>query len=137
MGMPLVVMPTVVSSGNAFAKDLTVAPRETLLVVVRKRAEPEKSVPAVIQTFRASEINTMRLQSPTDISSQVSGFSFNDPFGRYNPAPSMRGLIQPGLGDEGDGLAVRRLQRRDAGDRLRGVALQLPPQRRNDLTQGN
>jgi|GEM_PF-4301470 len=73
---------------------------EPILVVVRKKAEAEKSIPMVTQTFRKNDISRMRLQSPTDLSAIVSGFSFNDPFGRFNPAPSMRGLIQPGLGDE-------------------------------------
>ncbi len=74
--------------------------KDTLYVTVRKRYEPEKSVPQTVQVFRREEISALRLQSPTNISSSVSGFSFNDPFGRFNPAPSMRGLIQPGLGDE-------------------------------------
>ena len=34
------------------------------------------------------------------MSTLIPGFSFNDPFGRFNPAPSFRGLIQQGLGDD-------------------------------------
>lgn len=78
----------------------TDAAKKPLYVTVRKRAEPEKSIPQTVQVFRKDDISALRLQSPTDIASSVSGFSFNDPFGRFNPAPSMRGLIQPGLGDE-------------------------------------
>lgn len=74
--------------------------KKTLYITVRKYYEPEKSVPMVTQTFRKEDISRLRLQSPTDVSALVTGFSFNNPFGRYNPAPSMRGLIQPGLGDE-------------------------------------
>ncbi len=78
----------------------TALANDRVYVTVRKKAEPEKTLPATVRVFGKGDIAQSRLQSPTDISSRVTGFSFNDPFGRFNPAPSMRGLIQPGLGDE-------------------------------------
>ena len=70
------------------------------IITVRRIAEPSASVPAVVHVLNEETLDAGNIASPTDISELVPGFSFNDPFGRYNPAPSIRGLIQPGLGDD-------------------------------------
>lgn len=80
----------------AFAND----GKSPLFVEVNKQRQLYTRVPASIVAFSKNDIQAQKLQSPSDISRVVPGFSFNDPFGRFNPAPSIRGLIQPGLGDD-------------------------------------
>jgi iron complex outermembrane receptor protein len=69
-------------------------------ITVRKMPETVSSVPATVQLIDRETIKKANIHSPSDVSLLVPGFSFNDPFGRFNPAPSFRGLIQPGLGDD-------------------------------------
>ncbi len=69
-------------------------------MTVRKQPERVADVPATVKLIDRKAINAGNIASPADISTLVPGFSFNDPFGRYNPAPSFRGLIQQGLGDD-------------------------------------
>ncbi len=70
------------------------------VITVRRIAEDAEKVPAVVHLIDEETIERANIGSPTDMSALIPGFSFNDPFGRYNPAPSIRGLIQPGLGDD-------------------------------------
>lgn len=71
-----------------------------LYIEVRRLPERPQDVPASVLVISNEQIDAQKIASPTDIADSVPGFSFNDPFGRFNPAPSMRGLIQPGLGDD-------------------------------------
>ncbi len=73
---------------------------DTPMITVRRVAEPTANVPGVVQLIDEDTLDNADIKSPTDLSALVPAFSFNDPFGRYNPAPSIRGLIQPGLGDD-------------------------------------
>lgn len=69
-------------------------------ITVRRIPESVSKVPATVHLLDERLIEQANIASPTDVAAYTPGFSFNDPFGRYNPAPSMRGLIQPGLGDD-------------------------------------
>ena len=73
---------------------------EPVEVTIRKLPEPASQIPAAITVWDAEAIASKGLNQPTTLAQYTPGFSFNDPFGRFNPAPSMRGLIQPGLGDD-------------------------------------
>ncbi len=57
-------------------------------------------MPATVKLIDKRTIEEAGIRSPSDMSALIPGFSFNDPFGRFNPAPSFRGLIQQGLGDD-------------------------------------
>lgn len=81
-------------ASSAFADD------NPLLITVRKQKETLEKVPASVVVLNKDTLEEGSIHSPSQISMLVPGFSFNDPFGRYNPAPSFRGLIQQGLGDD-------------------------------------
>lgn len=79
-------------SGTAYAAETT--------LTVRKRAEPYQAVPSVVYNFQKEDVSARNLDNPLNISRQTPGFAFTDPFGRFNPAPALRGVVQQGLGDE-------------------------------------
>ncbi len=85
---------TYVSLSKSLANDKPIS------ITVRKIPETVDKIPATVTVLGQKTIKDASIRSPSDISSRIPGFSFNDPFGRFNPAPSFRGLIQPGLGDD-------------------------------------
>lgn len=86
---------------HVFANDDFYYNKESIPVItVRKRAEPLTKVPATVKLIDRATIDRAKIRSPGDMTMLIPGFSFNDPFGRFNPAPSFRGLIQQGLGDD-------------------------------------
>lgn len=91
-----------VSFSQAFANDKSFYYNDAGIpvITVRKQAELLTNVPSTVRLISKREITDGAIRSPSNISTLVPGFSFNDPFGRFNPAPSMRGLIQQGLGDD-------------------------------------
>lgn len=71
-----------------------------LKLTIRKRVEVAATIPAAISSFSADEVAQRGLNSPTNVAQATPGFSYTDPFGRFNPAPTLRGMLQPGLGEE-------------------------------------
>lgn len=90
----LTVLPGTANSREGYGED------GTFYIEVRRLPERPENVPGSVNLLTRAAIENESLRSPADIAGAVPGFSFNDPFGRYNPAPSIRGLIQPGLGDD-------------------------------------
>ena len=84
------------ASQSSFAKD----DPSSVYIEVRKTPETLKKIPASVLVIDKKQLSQEQIKSPTDIALATPSFSFNDPFGRFNPAPSIRGLIQPGLGDD-------------------------------------
>ncbi len=91
------LLPQFLAASPAFAND---KPASDLVITVRKKPEPLSKVPATVRLIDKQLIADANIHSPTEMSALIPGFSFNDPFGRFNPAPSFRGLIQQGLGDD-------------------------------------
>ncbi len=73
---------------------------EEISVTTRQRTEPIERVPIAVTVFDRTDIDRARIDSIPDLARLTPGLTMGDPFGRLNPAPAMRGLIQPGIGDE-------------------------------------
>ncbi|SNR92981.1 MULTISPECIES: TonB-dependent receptor [unclassified Azospirillum] len=73
---------------------------EEIIVTARMRAEDPQKVPASLIVLDAAILDRAGISSIASIASHAPGLVVSDPFGRFNPAPAMRGLSQPGTGDE-------------------------------------
>lgn len=76
------------------------AAMEEILVTARQRAEPLRDVPVAVTAFSRAELTRGRIVDLPSLSGAVPGLVISDPFGRLNPSPALRGLAQPGIGDE-------------------------------------
>lgn len=85
-----------------FASDLHAASDAipNVTIYARQRPEPMQTVPVSTTTLDKQEIEEERISDPKSLAENVTGFVFNDPFGRYNPSPAIRGMAQPGIGEE-------------------------------------
>jgi iron complex outermembrane receptor protein len=72
----------------------------SLTIYARQRPEENQTVPLSSTVINKKEIEANHLDNPTALARDTIGFSFNNPFGRYNASPSMRGMVQPGIGEE-------------------------------------
>jgi len=75
-------------------------PIEEIIVTARQRAENPRTVPVALSVFTEAQIDQARIDSIAGIATRTPGLVVSDPFGRYNPAPAIRGLTQPGIGEE-------------------------------------
>lgn len=73
---------------------------EEIVVTARQRAEDPRRVPVALSVLPEVLIARARVDSIAGIATRVPGLVVSDPFGRFNPAPAIRGLTQPGVGDE-------------------------------------
>lgn len=73
---------------------------EEIVVTARQRAEKLRDVPATVTVLDEQTIARARIDSLGEIAARAPGFVISDPFGRLNPSPSVRGLVQAGIGDE-------------------------------------
>jgi iron complex outermembrane receptor protein len=76
------------------------APIEEVTVTARQRTEALRDVPLAVTALSAAAIERRRIVDLSTLSAAVPGFTLSDPFGRLNPSPALRGLAQPGIGDE-------------------------------------
>ncbi len=82
-------------TGSAVADEI-----DEIMVEVRKRSEAVQDVPLAVSVFDRQSVELDRIDSLPDLALRTPGLTFSDPFGRLNPAPGFRGLVQPGIGDE-------------------------------------
>lgn len=75
-------------------------PVEEIVVTARQRDEVAQSTPVSLAVFTAAEIERAQIESIAGIATRAPGLVVSDPFGRFNPAPAIRGLTQPGVGEE-------------------------------------
>lgn len=73
---------------------------EEITVTARQRAEPSRDVPVAVTALSRAALERGRVVDLPSLSAAVPGFVISDPFGRLNPSPALRGLAQPGIGDE-------------------------------------
>jgi iron complex outermembrane receptor protein len=73
---------------------------EEIVVTARQRAEKLRDVPATVTVLDEQTIARARIDSLSEVAARTPGFVISDPFGRLNPSPSVRGLVQAGIGDE-------------------------------------
>lgn len=73
---------------------------EEIVVTARQRAEDPRRVPVAVSVLPEGRIERAKVDSIAGIAARVPGLVVSDPFGRFNPAPAIRGLAQPGVGDE-------------------------------------
>src|SRR3954469_22382436 len=73
---------------------------EEITVTARQRAEKLRDVPATVTVLDEQTIARARIDSLAEVAARAPGFVISDPFGRLNPSPSVRGLVQAGIGDE-------------------------------------
>lgn len=73
---------------------------EEVIVTARQRAETVQEIPVAVTVLNRTSIERQRIVDLATLSAAVPGFVLSDPFGRLNPSPALRGLAQPGIGDE-------------------------------------
>lgn len=73
---------------------------DEVVVEARQRPEAAMTVPLSLRVLERPTIEAARIDEISDLAARTPGLVIGDPFGRYNPSPALRGLIQPGLGDE-------------------------------------
>ncbi len=71
-----------------------------ITIYARQRAEAAQDVPVSTDFVSRDEVSKNQILDAATLSHNISGFAFNDPFGRYNPSPAIRGMAQPGIGEE-------------------------------------
>ncbi|ACI99259.1 TonB-dependent receptor [Rhodospirillum centenum] len=76
------------------------APVEEIVITARQREENPQRVPVSVTVLDATLIERARVDSIAGIAVRAPGLVVSDPFGRFNPAPAIRGLTQPGTGEE-------------------------------------
>ncbi|MGP1353870.1 MAG: TonB-dependent receptor [Parasphingopyxis sp.] len=79
------------------AQDQEFAP---IVVTARLREESLQDVPLSITAFDEDAIERAEIADISTLSILTPGLTFNDPFGRLNPTASMRGMSNPGIGEE-------------------------------------
>jgi iron complex outermembrane receptor protein len=84
----------------AKAQPLAANSVEEVVVTARQRAEAPLDVPVAISVFSRETIKRRQIVDLDGLAAAAPGFSMSDPFGRLNPSPALRGLAQPGIGDE-------------------------------------
>ena len=73
---------------------------EEIVVTARQRGEGAQRTPVTMTVLSAERIESAQIDGIADIASRSPGLVVSDPFGRFNPAPAIRGLTQPGTGEE-------------------------------------
>ncbi|WP_404326856.1 TonB-dependent receptor [Aerophototrophica crusticola] len=73
---------------------------EEIVVTARQRAEDPQRTPLSLTVLGPEAIERAQVDSIADIATRAPGLVVSDPFGRFNPAPAIRGLTQPGVGEE-------------------------------------
>jgi iron complex outermembrane recepter protein len=73
---------------------------EEIIVTARQRTERLRDVPATVTVLDEATIARARVDSLAEVAARAPGFVISDPFGRFNPSPAVRGLVQAGIGDE-------------------------------------
>ncbi|MFM2043966.1 MAG: hypothetical protein RLY86_2542, partial [Pseudomonadota bacterium] len=73
---------------------------EEIVVTARQRGEGAQRTPVTMTVLSADRIEAAQIDGIADIASRSPGLVVSDPFGRFNPAPAIRGLTQPGTGEE-------------------------------------
>lgn len=73
---------------------------EAVVVTARQRAEDPQRVPVSLSIIGEQRLERAQIDGITGLAAHAPGLAVSDPFGRFNPAPAMRGLTQPGTGDE-------------------------------------
>jgi iron complex outermembrane recepter protein len=71
-----------------------------IIVTARQRSENLLSIPVSVIALDAIRLERTRTDGIVSLAARAPGLAVSDPFGRFNPAPAMRGLSQPGVGDE-------------------------------------
>lgn len=71
-----------------------------ITIYARQKPEADQSVPLSTSVITAQSIADNHIDTPVNLAKNTIGFSFNNPFGRYNASPAMRGMAQPGIGEE-------------------------------------
>lgn len=73
---------------------------EELVVTARKREERLQDVPLSITAFSAEDIERGSLDTISDLALVTPGLNMSNPFGRLNPTAALRGMSNPGVGEE-------------------------------------
>lgn len=73
---------------------------EELVVTARKREELLQDVPLSITAFSAEDIARGSLDTISDLALVTPGLNMSNPFGRLNPTAALRGMSNPGVGEE-------------------------------------
>ncbi len=97
-GASLLALP--LPSSSALAQDGEVAMMDEIIVTTRLRAENVLEVPVSITALTAETLARAEINDLQDLTFLVPGLVSSSPFGRINASPSIRGIVNAGLGQE-------------------------------------
>jgi iron complex outermembrane receptor protein len=87
--------PTVMAQDSAADE-----PRERIIVTARLREETAQTVPISITAISEQTLEDATVVDIQDLILLTPGLTSSSPFGRINASPSLRGLVNAGLGEE-------------------------------------